>query len=292
MSDSSAGRRQPLRVAYAGDDSFATCLLAMTERMDLDVVFCLTTEDGRFNTTVEELARNAGAKLFYGPPDQGGWAQLVEADVDLLITAAYGHRVPVERLNIETMLNVHPSYLPEGRGPNPLVRIAGAANATEAAEAAGVTVHLLDETFDTGQILLRRRFDGDKQPSLNDLTLWAMATAPSMLNELLDDLDRHIERARTQVGGSYWHALTPDATTIDLSTATAEAIDDVINRFSRQGFSLQLADGQHLHVGSAHHTVVAHDFKPGRLLGRLRGDSLLSTRTGLLRAIPFCDHVD
>jgi methionyl-tRNA formyltransferase len=288
-----------LRVAYAGDDSFATCLLALTERAELNLVLCLTTEDGRYNSTVEDLARNAGAKIFHGPPERGGWAQLADAGVDVLITAAYGHRVPVEQLNIATMVNVHPSYLPEGRGPNPLVHLAdaGRANAdandaTASSGGAGVTVHLLDETFDTGKILLQRRFDGDTQPTLQDLTLWAMATAPTMLNELFDDLDGHRQRAIAQGDGSYWPGPHPDEATIDLSTATNETIRHTIDRFSRQGLTLRLADGQLLHVGSAHLTAVSHQFAPGRLLGRLRGDSIVSTPGGLVRAIPFSDTAD
>ena len=283
---------RPIRVAYAGDDSFATCLLALTERAEINVVLCLTTEDDRYNTTVEELARTAGAKLFYGQPERGGWAQLVDAEVDVLITAAYGHRVPVERLDIDIMLNVHPSYLPEGRGPNPLVHLADTSDSGGARDGAGVTVHLLDETFDTGKILLQRRFDGAAQPTLQDLTLWAMATAPTMLHELFDDLDGHRQRATAQGDGSYWPGPAPDDATIDLSTATNETICHTIDRFSRQGATLRLADGQLLHVGSAHLTAVSHRFAPGRLLGRLRGDSIVSARHGLVRAIPFSDDAN
>lgn len=278
------------RLAYAGDDSFVTCLQAMLDRPDIELVLCLTAEDGRFTGTVDELARVQQAKLIHGPPGPSGWAQINDVGADLLVSAAYGYRIPVEQLNVATMMNVHPSYLPEGRGPNPLVHLAGSAATAADITAAGVTVHLLDRDFDTGPILVRERFeDLGQRPSLMDLTLRALAAAPVLLNRVLDDLDGHVEAALDQTAGSYWPSPDPSESIVDLRTADGATIVAANHRFSRQGFSLRLSDRSLLPVASVHFTEAEHPFQPGRVVGRLRGDYLVGTRSGLIRATPFSD---
>ncbi len=258
----------------------------MLDRSDIELVLLLTTDDGRFTATVEELAQAHDVKVVHGAPGPPGWAALNDVGADLLVSAAYGHRIPVGQLNVGTMINVHPSYLPEGRGPNPLVHLADSPDAM----AAGVTVHLLDRDFDTGPILARERFeDLTHRPSLMDLTLRALAVAPVLLNRVLDDLDGHLEAAQEQAAGSYWPGLDSADSIIDLQTAEGVTVMAANRRFSRQGFSFRLADGSLLPVAHAHFTEAEHPFEPGRVVGRLRGDYLIGAQGGLVRAIPFSD---
>ncbi len=278
--------RRPLRVGYAGDDSFITCLRVLLDRVDVELAITLTAHDDRYTTTVERLSLAAGAKVIPGNPGASGWDEVDQAELDLLISAAYGYRIPVETLtSIPVMVNVHPSMLPQGRGPNPLPHIADGH-----LSAAGVTIHLLDSDFDTGPILLQQRLpDLGPTPSLNDLTLAAMATAPTLLTTLLDDLDAIVADATPQGPGSYWPAIDEAESTIDLRTADGPEIERVIHRFACQGFSVRLDDGSRLELENANFTSCPHDFRPGRLLGGLRGDVLLSAVGGLLRGFPFRD---
>lgn len=285
MSPTADGHRRT-RVGYAGDDSYVTCLQALLDRSDVELVIVLTAADDRYTATVRQLSAGAGAAVISGKPGPAGWAEVDRAGLDLLVSAAYGHRIPVGELaSVGTMVNVHPSLLPEGRGPNPLPYIADGHP-----EAAGVTLHLVDENFDTGPILLQQRFEalGDR-PSLIDLTLSAMAVGPALLDSLLDDVDRHVAGARPQAAGSYWPGISHRETVVDLATATGKQLEAAVHRLGGQGLTLRLCDGSALSVGTAHFAPAPHRFLPGRLLGRLRGDFLLSIDGGLVRASPFID---
>jgi methionyl-tRNA formyltransferase len=72
---------------------------------------------------------------------------------DLVISAAFARLIPPEILDIPTYgaLNLHPSALPAGRGPNPIRLV------YEGAETIGATLHRTEAEFDTGAILSQRK---------------------------------------------------------------------------------------------------------------------------------------
>jgi methionyl-tRNA formyltransferase len=75
---------------------------------------------------------------------------LADAKPDLIVVSCFNQIVPPALLQLPPLgcLNVHPSLLPHWRGPNPLFwcfRSGG--------QHAGVTVHFMDETLDTGDIV-------------------------------------------------------------------------------------------------------------------------------------------
>lgn len=71
---------------------------------------------------------------------------------DAITVACFSRRLPASLLRLPRLgcLNVHPSLLPAHRGPDPLFWIFH-----DGDEAGGVTIHLMDEGFDTGPIVLR-----------------------------------------------------------------------------------------------------------------------------------------
>jgi methionyl-tRNA formyltransferase len=72
---------------------------------------------------------------------------------DALCVACFARKLPASLLNLPRLgaLNVHPSLLPDNRGPDPLFWTFWRGD-----EAAGVTVHLMDERFDAGPILAQQ----------------------------------------------------------------------------------------------------------------------------------------
>ncbi|MBT1188113.1 hypothetical protein HET69_30095 [Streptomyces sp. CJ_13] len=68
---------------------------------------------------------------------------------DLVISAAFPRRIPPQLLAVPRhgALNLHPSALPAGRGPNPFRLV------YEGASTIGATLHRTAEDFDTGPVL-------------------------------------------------------------------------------------------------------------------------------------------
>jgi methionyl-tRNA formyltransferase len=86
---------------------------------------------------------------------------------DLVISAAYPRLIPPEILDIPRYgaLNVHPSALPAGRGPNPFRLV------YDGATTIGATLHRTARSFDTGPIL--SQVTGPLPDPLTPQTLYA-----------------------------------------------------------------------------------------------------------------------
>ncbi|MEZ4594714.1 MAG: formyltransferase family protein [Chloroflexota bacterium] len=82
-------------------------------------------------------------------------AALAALKPDLICVSCFPHRLPPAILNLPRLgcLNVHPSLLPRFRGPVPLFWALRAGVAET-----GVTVHFMDEDFDTGDVVAQRPF--------------------------------------------------------------------------------------------------------------------------------------
>jgi methionyl-tRNA formyltransferase len=72
---------------------------------------------------------------------------------DALCVACFARKLPASLLSLPRLgaLNVHPSLLPDNRGPDPLFWTFWRGD-----EATGVTIHLMDERLDTGPILTQQ----------------------------------------------------------------------------------------------------------------------------------------
>ena len=88
------------------------------------------------------------------------------ADLDYIITACFPRLLPSRWLDAPRSgcLNLHPSLLPAYRGPTPLEdQLAAGERAT------GITLHLMDETADTGDILLQEAYPVPEGAAASDL---------------------------------------------------------------------------------------------------------------------------
>jgi methionyl-tRNA formyltransferase len=95
-------------------------------------------------------------------------------DVDLLISNGYAPiiKAPVTTAFAGRIINIHPSYLPYGKG------IAGNMWSFLEGTPKGVSIHLIDDTIDTGEILIRE-----------EVALTDDETLRSSLDKLMDRLE-------------------------------------------------------------------------------------------------------
>lgn len=80
---------------------------------------------------------------------------------DLIISATFSRRIPPEVTSVPRFgaLNLHPSPLPRGRGPNPARTI------YDGDPTIGVTLHRIEPEFDTGAVLARFEEPLGEQPT-------------------------------------------------------------------------------------------------------------------------------
>ena len=108
---------------------------------------------------------------------------LRELQPEAIVVVAFGQIIPKTVLDLPPCgcINVHPSLLPKYRGAAPIqwALINGE-------EETGVTIMLLDETEDTGDIILQRRVSVAPEDNAATLSDRLASTAATLLVEVLD----------------------------------------------------------------------------------------------------------
>lgn len=103
---------------------------------------------------------------------------------DIIIVAAYGLILPGEVLNLPPLkcINIHPSLLPEHRGPSPIHSAILAGD-----KESGVSIMVMDEGVDTGPVLKQQKYPIGFDDTTETLTHKLAELGGSMLVSLLPD---------------------------------------------------------------------------------------------------------
>ncbi len=145
-------------------------------------------------------------------------------NVDVVITGSWSEKFSVQTINTPKIacINVHPSLLPEYRGPNPyMMTILNGESLT------GVTFHLMDADYDTGAILHQKEVDILPDDTGADLKLRCCITAQKELKFLLDNFDIKIKSPKRQNEhlASYYPHINLSESILDFEKETSNQLD-------------------------------------------------------------------
>jgi methionyl-tRNA formyltransferase len=150
------------KIIFMGTSEFSVPILMVLAK-NFDVVAVVTEIDspsGRGREVmappVKILAQKLGLLVFQPlslKKNPNFCDQLKKFEPDLIVVAAYGKILPIEVLNLPKhgCLNVHPSLLPKYRGASPIQ-----AALLNGDEITGVTIILMDEMMDAGDIVAQK----------------------------------------------------------------------------------------------------------------------------------------
>ena len=96
--------------------------------------------------------------------------EIKELNIDLAVVCSFNYKIPKILLEStkDGFINVHPSLLPKYRGGNPYSRVI-----MNGETETGVTIHFMDESFDTGDIIAQKPYH-----------IHSKATMGTLFNEL------------------------------------------------------------------------------------------------------------
>ena len=180
-----------MRVVFMGTPAYVLPVLEALLSPGFQVVGVYTQPDrpsgrGRVSepSPVKSFALKHGIRVFQPSSLRRSevQAELASLSPDVIVVAAYGKILPPEVLNIPPYgcVNVHPSLLPQYRGPSPV-----ATAILEGAAHTGTTIMLLDEGMDTGPILAARQVPIDSGATAEILTPVLLGVGADLLSEVL-----------------------------------------------------------------------------------------------------------
>ncbi len=208
-----------MKIIYAGFNFFASVLDEILHNTEHEVILGMTGEEGQSIQTIESLCKNGGIPLYYGPWSRETIHMVKGLEADLLIAAAYSYRVPVVELYIKHCVNLHPSLLPMGRGPNPLPDLIATIP-----QYAGLSLHLMTRRFDDGPIIMQTPIAVDTGDGFDTLSMKMFMTAPKLMGDFLQSYPENLNNTQEQPAGEYWTSYSKVDRTVDWQMGVDEIL--------------------------------------------------------------------
>jgi methionyl-tRNA formyltransferase len=161
------------------------------------------------SSTILELTRK-------GELTSHGFLSAIEAlDVEVIVVACFPWRIPAVVLALPSIagVNVHPSLLPDGRGPEPIFWAFRRGLATT-----GVTLHAIDDGLDTGPIIDQRALSIPAGATMITLERSLARLGADTVSEFLS-APSHAIKLRPQPIDAVHPAPFPEATDLIVTTS-------------------------------------------------------------------------
>ncbi|NND59654.1 MAG: methionyl-tRNA formyltransferase [Gammaproteobacteria bacterium] len=231
-----------MKIAYFGFDAFADCM-PVWQQLGHEIAMVFTGDFPGYTDRVSGFAQQHGIPTIVDKPAPDHLQLCVEQGINLLFAAEYPWRIPIPP-EIDYTINIHPTLLPQGRGPTPLSHML-----LHGGEHCGITFHKMISEMDKGDILLQEPIDIADDETYDTLLAKMSARAPGLLQQLLDNFTEIYANATPQGTGSYWPELTRADQTIDWNSNVDE-INVRVRAFGHLGVFASLGEQPVIIVGA------------------------------------------
>ena len=139
-----------MKAAYFGIDGLRSCLALLEQRgWEIAAIFTIKDNDYDHSLRICQFAKARGIPLHTDRATPEDIRELERAGVTLSVTAGYPWKIPLSDTIMQ--VNLHPAYLPVGRGPWPMP-VSILKNIPS-----GMTLHKLAAELDQGGTFCSRR---------------------------------------------------------------------------------------------------------------------------------------
>lgn len=219
-----------LKIVYMGTPDFAVpALRKIAEKYEVGYV--VTQEDKPKNRgkkmlppPVKEAAAELGIEVLQPHKVRGNeefFEKLREYAPDVVVVAAYGKILPKEVLELPSCgcFNIHASLLPRHRGAAPIQQVI-----LDGDEYAGVTIMMMEEGLDTGDMLLKEKTPVLKK-NTTELTAELSEIGSDLMMKVLEKIDNGeaLEPEKQDDSlSTYAHMISKQDGNIDWNQSAAE----------------------------------------------------------------------
>jgi methionyl-tRNA formyltransferase len=267
-----------MNVVYCGYDFFWNVLHEVLDGGHaLRALYTFRTDDRYdFHEKVTALARGVAAPIHLSSIATHSLARIPRAERNLLLCAAYPYKVPADVIEaFDYAVNVHPSLLPDGRGPWPLPWSILRGDAKS-----GVTLHKLNAGWDAGDILLQQDVNLAPDENLESLSAKLQLRAAPLVRRFLADPARCWLEAKPQGPGTYQSWPKEADRTVDWDDDVAD-IQRVIRAFGKFE-SFAWIQGRKCFVRDATVWRESHSHAPGTVVHVMNRELVVAARDGFV----------
>ncbi len=201
-----------MRIIFVGTSSFGVPLLKRLISLKKNIVAVITQPDrpgGRgkkiLSSPVKILGSSKGLYLFQPENinSESSIQEIKRLHPDLIILVAYGQILSGKVLGIPTLgcLNIHPSLLPEYKGPAPI-------NWTliKGEKETGITFLFMNEKIDAGDIILQKKINILPEENFEQLSTRLSVESANLLEEVLSSIEKGVCERLPQSRAKHFYA--------------------------------------------------------------------------------------
>lgn len=249
-----------LKFAMATNDAYQCVLEAfLGAGWQLDKLFISPGNWMYDSKQVIARALELGAPIQYSPVNDHDLADLGKRGCDALVVSGYAWKIPPWDAYLKYALNFHPSPLPEGRGPYPLVRAI-----LEGRSSWAVSCHKINDKFDQGEILAIENFSLDRDEYHHSLRLKVQMAATRLAARVAREFESSWQGALAQGSGTYWHLWSDQDRFLDFTEPVA-AIMRKVRAFGDLECLVTINEAT-VFIHRANGWIEAHSATPGTIV--------------------------
>lgn len=265
-----AEKKYKKRILFIGMPDMALVCLSKLAAKGINIVGVVPpSKDDPTNKLMVDTAQTLGFDIIdynISLSDKGFLQRIKNLNADLGVVASFNKKLPKELLQLtkDGFINLHPSKLPDYRGANPYSHVI-----INGEEESAITLHFMDENFDTGDIISQYRFNLDLNETMGTLFYRTNQMCASMLYEALDYYETHeFPRKPQPTEGEYKkaEALSFEKKNIFIDwSKPAEEIERFIRGLNPFIGAITCYNGTILRINSAYVIEKNHNFTPGTI---------------------------
>lgn len=257
------------KILFVGMPDMALVCLRKLVNKGINIVGVIPpAKDNNTHRTMVKAAMNLGLEVVdfnISLKDKGFLQRVKNLNADLGVVASFNKKLPRELLQLtkDGFINLHPSKLPQYRGANPYSHVI-----INGEEESAITLHYMDENFDTGDIISQYKFDIDLNETMGTLFYRTNLMCASMLYEALDYYENHPFPRKPQPEGEYKTA--PELSYANKNifidwSKSAEEIERFVRALNPFIGALTSYKGTILRVNSVYVIAKDHKLEPGTI---------------------------
>ena len=211
-----------MRFAFTASDRYLGIIEAFVNAGWIPVkLFTLPSDDSRVfpvNATIN-FAVQRGIPIQMSPIKAEDLIALGALDCQALVVASYSFKIPDWTQHIKYAINFHPSPLPIGRGPYPMIRAI-----KESWASWGVTCHKLAPTFDSGEILAKEDFALAPTDTHDILDIKIQMANKRLASKVALNFMGLWQNATPQPASEFWHLWSEADKTLNFNLRVEEIL--------------------------------------------------------------------
>lgn len=262
-----------MKIAYFGGDWHMDCINTFLH-YGHEIAHILVNGNKPYNKNIRDYAHTNNIPVTNNKPDHKLLEELVENGINCLFSAEYPWLIPVPDQSVKT-INMHPTILPDGKGPNPVIWLI-----KKYPQFAGITFHKLSSEFDSGDIIYQKPMQITENDSYETWMAKLNIEIPIQLSRLLDDFKNLYQSASQQSGGSYWPKIEISHRTINWHEGVHE-IHKLVRACGRFGAMITIS-GEMMLINHVHASQYHHQWAAGTLLREDEESYVMAASDGIV----------